>query len=1050
MKNMNVYVFCLLAFFMFRCPADDQLIAAWDFTQGTIHSTDNMVIPMYLRGSTRLVSSPEGSFLSIGNTPAGKPQGARSKGIHEKLAPRGAFRIEIKFRLRDTPSQKRIQRLFDMKNVNYNGKNPDWHKGFLLELTQMNKDSYRIYISLGFGNGESENCCSGNLTLLPGKIYTAAAEYNGKNAVTFLLDGKIIWKAALKKTHGAIAPPVNPVVIGDRVGSSYQPFNGDIFSVKLYDVIPAPEISINRRRAFYRNWPGESLKFVVSNPSGEVFSDITVSGNKLPLPDGKIKIPALAPKAEQTVALPVETRLKKGRYPAEIKIRYCVRGIARETKFTPEILICPEPKDIMPIEFELAPDAYYIPVTHVLQQLSTVYYKYNSNKPLIESFYRRMDELMYAGYFVMDLCYTGKMPNFIKKYPRMDRGGKPRPQKNLDASNPEFRAMTEEFIRKTAETFGDHPVFTGAIINSEVRDSTAPSFTSYNIQAYKKYSGQEIPEKANEKLPPSYVHQPDFPASRIVNENNPLLKFYSWFWKTGDGWNDYQSLIAETYRKGIKRNFNSEFHPAVRVPPLWGSGGKVSWISHWTYVNPNPINIGVNTDELQAMARGTPGQKVKTMTTMIVYRSAVAPKGENRQEPAWVKEFPDARYITAPPDMIQEALFVQLSRHVEGISFHGYDTLDRRKKPMHSIYKNTNSQTKIVLADFLNKVVVPYGPVLKRLKERKMQMAVLESFASTIFANRGTWGSAGWSFNFQMLLQWANLPVKVIYEEEILRSGLKDIDILFMPWCDVLPEKVFLAIAEFQRRGGIVVSDQYHVPGLLPDLVVPYIAPNRKPDVNKKNCQIEALKLKNQLRDYYTPYADSSNPDLLVRVRSDKESDYLFVINDKRTFGDYVGQYGLIMEKGLPNSGTVSVRRKCQVIYDLLTGKTVSFSVKDGITVIPVNFRTNDGKILLLMDSPVTAVELQMAEKAEKGGTVPFSVRLKTADGKYLKALHPLRVEVRDPKNVLTDDSTWAALTDGVYKSRITIPLNGEQGLWNVTVRDPASGKSAVGKLQVQ
>ena len=61
MKNVNVYVFCLLAFFMFRCPADDQLIAAWDFTQGTIHSTDNMVIPMYLRGSTRLVSSPEGS-----------------------------------------------------------------------------------------------------------------------------------------------------------------------------------------------------------------------------------------------------------------------------------------------------------------------------------------------------------------------------------------------------------------------------------------------------------------------------------------------------------------------------------------------------------------------------------------------------------------------------------------------------------------------------------------------------------------------------------------------------------------------------------------------------------------------------------------------------------------------------------------------------------------------------------------------------------------------------------------------------------------------------
>ena len=156
------------------------------------------------------------------------------------------------------------------------------------------------------------------------------------------------------------------------------------------------------------------------------------------------------------------------------------------------------------------------------------------------------------------------------------------------------------------------------------------------------------------------------------------------------------------------------------------------------------------------------------------------------------------------------------------------------------------------------------------------------------------------------------------------------------------------------------------------------------------------------------------------------------------------------MEKGLPNTGVVTLQRKTGAVYDLLTGKKVPFSVKNGRTLIPVQFRTNGGKILLLMDSPVEKVVLHLPGKALRGNAVKYSVRIRTADGKELKALHPLKVEIRNSKGVLTDDSTFGALIGGRYEKCFTPPLNGEKGLWSITVRDLASGKSVTGKVAVE
>ena len=50
---------------------------------------------------------------------------------------------------------------------------------------------------------------------------------------------------------------------------------------------------------------------------------------------------------------------------------------------------------------------------------------------------------------------------------------------------------------------------------------------------------------------------------------------------------------------------------------------------------------------------------------------------------------------------------------------------------------------------------------------------------------------------------------------------------------------------------------------------------------------------------------------------------------------------------------------------------------------------------------------------------------------------------MRDAAGKLTDDSTFAALENGILRWTIAIPLNAAAGNWKVTAIDLASGKKA-------
>src|SRR5690606_39090831 len=95
----------------------------------------------------------------------------------------------------------------------------------------------------------------------------------------------------------------------------------------------------------------------------------------------------------------------------------------------------------------------------------------------------------------------------------------------------------------------------------------------------------------------SYKGLSNFPSNRIVPDDHPILKYYKWFWRDGDGWNILHIKLHDGLKSTGRTDLYTWYDPAVRVPSIYGSGGKVDYLNQWTYTYPDPLKVGLATDE---------------------------------------------------------------------------------------------------------------------------------------------------------------------------------------------------------------------------------------------------------------------------------------------------------------------------------------------------------------------------------------------------------------------------------------------------------------------
>lgn len=663
-----------------------------------------------------------------------------------------------------------------------------------------------------------------------------------------------------------------------------------------------------------------------------------------------------------------------------------------------------------------------------------------------------------------------------KRFYRMLRGGEeptdPREIRQPEVSNPELLEYGRRTVAADNEAVGYHPAFAGVNVSSEQRDLSFPSFNTEHLR-YKAETGRDVPPEVRGRKADFNLAQARFPDG-VVPTDDPLYAYYSWFWGGGDGWPGYTGGIAAEYRKGAgrygdgselqrRRPFFSFWDPSVRCPPKWGSGGDVDVVSHWVYANPEPMNVAGIAEEVLAMAAGRPGQTPMIMTQLICYRSRIAPTNVVvSPKPGWLIRRPKADFPTIPADSLQEAVWSMLAKPVKGIMFHGWKTIFDSGQERGYTY--TSPETAARMKTLLHDTVAPLGPMLKGLGRDEPEVAVLESFETAAFGGPASWG---WTAPAITFLQRARLDPRVAFEETIMRDGFGGAKILYAPQCRLLSAPVVERIREFQRAGGILVADDELLPALKADVTVPVVKYGKPPksdhteDVDadtetrvnviarrftesvKAGMIANADSLRTTLAERYSyaPKADSSSPEIVVYSRAWRGTTYVFAVNDRRTFGDYVGQWGLTMEKGLHFSGSVTLAdpgRKVGAVYELSRGVEVPFTRRaDGRVDVPISYDTNDGRLLMFLESKIADVKVDCSMSND---CITVTMTVYDDARRPVAARLPVEIRIFDAAGTELDGAGFACAEGGVCTMTVPTNLNDAPGGYRVVCRDRASG----------
>ncbi len=1048
-----------------------QVIALYQFRPGQeLVDNSGHGHHLTLRGTAKVI--PAGPLPGAGaleTTPA-DPKNDQASGAmtptKPRLSPAGAFTIELWFQPRAEFAKTANWMLVDKKYIHYDRAQPGANDDYCLFLRRAG-DAHQLVAALGYGTSSSYfNSRPVNLTA--GQWVHLAFTYNGAGVGRFYVNGQPAGRQQVAD-RGPVAPGKHPLVIGDRVGSTFMATPGLIGQVRLLNGLPAAfeggvDLSAERgRRVFERFEPRAKLTVVLANdlpaPVRDVQMSLTMGGATRVVGQQA----TVAPSGQVTAEVPVDTAVRPGDYPVQVAATMVGPRGPLHTRCEVPLAIVARLPERMPVVMwgndSLIRDAEQIGFTHQItahadparvwrdgeKATSSTPDDVAAQRVVLDEHLRR--GLRGVGY-IHEPGYIERTPELMAKYGRIGRDGKIYERAAVCASSREVVAFSRNTGRALAADYGDHPAFDGCLVHSEMRDHSELCYHDYDRAACRRATGRDYPELATSKYGVRYNTIKGFPADRVVPDDYPLLAFYRWFWKEGDGWNQLHTAAHEGLRQHTRPGFWTWFDPVVRVPSVWGSGGQVDVLSTWTYSYPDPLKMGQSTDEVLAMAAGT-RQRAMKMTQIIWYRTGTAPKlPPNEADRAdWEREQPDAQFITISPDHLREALWCMISRPVEGIMYHGWQSLVPQK--VHSAYRCTNLKTREALTQLTRDVIRPYGPMLRHVPDGPHNVALLESFASQVFAGRGSYGwGTSWEADAHLIAQWAQLQPKIVYDEQVVRDGLDAYQVLILPGCDVLTRSVVDRIRAFQNRGGLVVADGNLCPAIVPDILLPTYPRQRKADVDKAALQKLAAGLRSELDPVYQREYETDNPDVVCRRRRAGQADYLFVINDRRQFGKYVGHHGLVMEDGVPATATVRCRRPGAVVYDALARQQVATQSVPGGLSWPVALGPGAGRLYVLLDTPVTDVVVT-APAGTLGQTLTVAAQV-NAGRAAVNAVVPLQVDLRDPQGRPAEFSGYHAAPGGAWRQTLALAANDLPGRWTIKVTELLGGKAAEASFEVR
>lgn len=1008
------------------------------------------------------VTVPAGKFGGALESFSGFPVQDKNHGAHTitkpKLSPKGAFSLEMWIKAKQEFEPKLRAHLLDKKYVD--------HTDYQWTLGDADKSGQRrMTANLGYGS-ESKSYYSELLKLEVGTWHHIAFTYDGKGEGRFYFDGQALGSTKYKG-YGAITPGTKSLSIGDRLGSNFGGFPGYIDEVRICDgVLSFEQVAlsiVSDRKVWRRKELARPVLVTVSN-----LRRTTMKGAKLRLSMGAkeevFELKELASGKEFTAKYSVDTSQKADVYGFHARLELSApKPYATEQGLEFQLVPQQLPNRMPVIMWGAGNDemgrlreigfTHYIGIRADVGDIWSQGKAVLPGKPeLIETTRQALDEALAQELNVVASLSPGNLLEKDPKYQRVDRKGMPYARSDICASIPEIAPFFENVGRSVMKAYGDHPAFAAALLDSEVRDGTALSFNAVDVENYRKFSGAEIPADAIAKGGVDWTKIIDFPKDRVIADDDALLKYYRWFWTVGDGWNGLHTALNKGIKSTGRRDFFTWFDPAVRQPSISGAGGAVDVLSHWTYTYPAPLCIGLCADQLFAMAAASGrNQQVMKMTQLIWYRSQTAPIGSKTtaNSVAWEDHDPEAAYVTIAPMHLREAFWTKIARPVQGIMYHGWQSL----VPTDSTggYRYTNSNTVYVLKKLLHDVVEPLGPSLMQIPDEHSEVVFLESFTSQMYAHRGSYGNnSGWPADVWLALQHSHFQCDVLFEEALLKSGLSGRKLLVMPDCDVLTKAVVEKILAWQKKGGKIVADENLCPALKADVVLASFKRSKKADEDKARVLELAKMIGPQVRALGLAAKPScDNPEIVLRTRRFGDALYLFAVNDKREFGNYVGQHGLVMENGMPSSGVITLPTEDANVYDLVNRCQVVPQHIEGGVSWRMDLGPCDGRIFMITPKPLIELKVNVPDTAATGNIAEVNIAILDNKQTAVKAVLPVQVEVSDANGKPAECSGFYGAKNGSLTVKLDIASNEDPGTWTVRVRELASQMEVVRFIRV-
>src|SRR5690606_27629369 len=103
-----------------------------------------------------------------------------------------------------------------------------------------------------------------------------------------------------------------------------------------------------------------------------------------------------------------------------------------------------------------------------------------------------------------------------------------------------------------------------------------------------------------------------------------------------------------------------------------------------------------------------------------------------------------------------------------------------------------------------------------------------------------------------------------------------------------------------------------------------------------------------------------------------------------RTYGDYVGQHRMVMEKGLPSQSRITLNRSSGFVYDLMNRRPVPTTKSGGNLEFAVDLGAGEGNVFLVVDKPTGTLQITSATSVRRGRSTPITVQLNDNTGKPL------------------------------------------------------------------